>query len=134
MCKQKDRQLPASGEIVWDWELLILELSLGTVFEPGGPMHKGVPPGLRNRRRIWRILNGLGMPVNTVTSSTQAGEPSNTVVAGTQAEPPNNPAAAGSQPGASANTIAASTQAGPASNTVTAGTQGGEATNDGEAS
>ena len=120
MCKEKDQQLPATGQTLWDWELL-LELALDNVFEPGGLMHKGVPPGLRNRRRIWRMLHDLGAPINDVAASTQAGAPVNTVGASTQA-------------GAPFDAVVASTQAGAPVNTVAPTTQAGEAVSDGEAS
>ena len=147
MCMEKDPQLPASGEIVWDWERLIVHLGQVDVFEPGGRMHRGVPPGLRNRRRIWRMLFELGKPVSAVTASTQAGAPGSPVAASTEAGVPSNTIAASTQVGAPAITIAASTQAGVPANTVAVGsqvegpvntvpasTQAGEATNDGDIS
>ena len=147
MCKEKDQQLPATGQTLWDWELLLLELALDNVFEPGGLMHKGVPPGLRNRRRIWRMLHELGVPAspvavspqaaatsNTVTTTTQLGAPINDVAASTQAGAPVNTVGASTQAGAPIDAVVASTQAGAPVNTVAPTTQAGEAVSDGEAS
>ena len=105
---EKDQQLPASGETVWNWKRLIIELAKRDVFEPGGLMHKGVPPGLRDRRRLWRMLSELGKPVCAVAASNQAG--------------------------ASSDAVTTITQAGACVNSVAARTQAEEATNDGEAS
>lgn len=44
----------------WDWELLIRQLSGSTAFEPGNDM-ESVPPGLVNRKRIWRLVNEARM-------------------------------------------------------------------------
>ena len=43
------------GNDLWDWEQLVRQLAQVEVFEPGNPMSKA-PLNLRNRRRIWRIL------------------------------------------------------------------------------
>lgn len=43
---------------VWDWELLVRMLAQTTIFEPGNAM-EDVPLGLRNRRRIWRLLEEM---------------------------------------------------------------------------
>lgn len=40
----------------FDWELLVRQLAQLDVFEPGTAMPH---PGLRNRRRIWRILEEM---------------------------------------------------------------------------
>ena len=40
----------------WDWELLVRQLAQPEVFEPGGVM-ESAPLALRNRRRIWRLLD-----------------------------------------------------------------------------
>ena len=42
----------------WDWELLVRELAQSNVFEPGSTMQYA-PSGLRNRRRIWRVLEEM---------------------------------------------------------------------------
>ena len=48
----------ADGDREWDWELLARQLAHREAFEPGGPM-EGAPPGLRNRRRIWRLVEEM---------------------------------------------------------------------------
>lgn len=47
--------LPDENGSLWDWEQLVRTLAQVKVFEPGNPMSKA-PLKLRNRRRIWRIL------------------------------------------------------------------------------
>ena len=71
MCEQKDQQQPGNGAFRWDWEGLIRTLAQQAVFEKDGPMSNGVPLGLRNRRRIWRIMRELKVPENNVASSDQ---------------------------------------------------------------
>lgn len=44
--------------VIWDWEMLVRQLSQVTAFEPGNPL-EDVHPGLRNRRRIWRIVEDM---------------------------------------------------------------------------
>ncbi|MCJ1450109.1 hypothetical protein MMC28_000438 [Mycoblastus sanguinarius] len=58
-------QLPSvegEGLTDWDWEHLARMLSQTGAFEPGGCMGKGAPAGLRNRRRIWRVLAEMEAP------------------------------------------------------------------------
>lgn len=43
-------------ENLWDWELLVRQLAQLDAFEPGGVM-ESAPWALRNRRRIWRLLD-----------------------------------------------------------------------------
>ncbi|KAF7166705.1 hypothetical protein CNMCM5623_000249 [Aspergillus felis] len=43
------------AEEVWDWERLVRTLAQVEVFEPGQPLEHA-PLRLRNRRRIWRLL------------------------------------------------------------------------------
>jgi hypothetical protein len=43
------------AEEVWDWERLVRTLAQVEVFEPGHPLEHA-PLRLRNRRRIWRLL------------------------------------------------------------------------------
>jgi hypothetical protein len=43
------------AEDVWDWERLVRTLAQVEVFEPGNPLQHA-PLRLRNRRRIWRLL------------------------------------------------------------------------------
>ncbi|GFF34306.1 contactin [Aspergillus udagawae] len=43
------------AEEVWDWESLVRTLAQLEVFEPGQPLEHA-PLRLRNRRRIWRLL------------------------------------------------------------------------------
>jgi hypothetical protein len=43
------------AEEVWDWEHLVRTLAQVEVFEPGQPLEHA-PLRLRNRRRIWRLL------------------------------------------------------------------------------
>lgn len=45
----------------WDWERLVRMLAQADAFEPGGCM-RGAPLGLRNRRRIWRMLADMEAP------------------------------------------------------------------------
>ena len=42
-------------EACWNWELLARQLSQLKIHEPGDTSLR-LPPALRNRRRIWRIL------------------------------------------------------------------------------
>lgn len=44
--------------VIWDWEMLFRQLSQVTAFEPGNPL-EDVNQGLRNRRRIWRIVEDM---------------------------------------------------------------------------
>ncbi|KAF5860094.1 hypothetical protein ETB97_002055 [Aspergillus alliaceus] len=50
-----DDVLTYEAEDVWDWELLVRTLAQVEVLEPGNPLQH-VPLRLRNRRRIWRLL------------------------------------------------------------------------------
>ena len=52
-----------SGEKLndWDWERFVRMLAQADAFEPGGCM-QGAPDGLRNRRRIWRMLGEMRAP------------------------------------------------------------------------
>ncbi|KAE8380574.1 hypothetical protein BDV26DRAFT_279480 [Aspergillus bertholletiae] len=51
-----DDDVPTYGaEGVWNWERLVRTLAQVEVFEPGNPLQHA-PLRLRNRRRIWRIL------------------------------------------------------------------------------
>jgi hypothetical protein len=43
------------AEDFWDWELLVRTLAQVEVFEPGSLLEHA-PLRLRNRRRIWRLL------------------------------------------------------------------------------
>jgi hypothetical protein len=43
-------------ESAWDWELLVRQLAQVEVFEKGNLM-ASAPLGLRNRRRIWRLVD-----------------------------------------------------------------------------
>lgn len=45
---------------VWDWELLVRQLAQVEVFQEGNLM-ANVQLGLRNRRRIWRVLEAVRM-------------------------------------------------------------------------
>lgn len=56
MIKQKDAE-PQD----WDWEYLVRTLAQVEAFEPGNTM-ENAPLGLRNRRRIWRILEEIEVP------------------------------------------------------------------------
>lgn len=47
--------LTYEAEDIWDWELLVRTLAQVEVFEPGNPLQHA-PLRLRNRRRIWRLL------------------------------------------------------------------------------
>ncbi|RAQ46461.1 hypothetical protein AFGD_000221 [Aspergillus flavus] len=47
--------LTYEAEDVWDWERLVRTLAQVEVFEPGNPLQHA-PLRLRNRRRIWRLL------------------------------------------------------------------------------
>jgi hypothetical protein len=40
----------------WDWELLVRQLTETDIFEPGKLMDHALL-GLRNRRRIWRLVD-----------------------------------------------------------------------------
>ena len=62
MCKAKDLEPLRTGTTKWDWERLVRALAQKDVFEPGGSMADGVPLGLRNRRRIWRMIEDIGIP------------------------------------------------------------------------
>ena len=57
LCAQKYGECPGP---TWDWKSLIQTLMEENVFEPGGEMHENVPLGLRNRRRIWKIMHEMG--------------------------------------------------------------------------
>jgi hypothetical protein len=53
--------LPAYGaDNYWDWEQLVRQLAQVEAFETGHPMEHA-PFALRNRRRIWRILDEARM-------------------------------------------------------------------------
>lgn len=43
-------------EDIWDWEQLVRQLAPPDAFEPGNLM-ENAPLRLRNRRRIWRLLD-----------------------------------------------------------------------------
>ncbi|KAE8416500.1 hypothetical protein BDV36DRAFT_284520 [Aspergillus pseudocaelatus] len=47
--------LTYEADDVWDWERLVRTLAQVEVFEPGNPLQHA-PLRLRNRRRIWRLL------------------------------------------------------------------------------
>ncbi|KAK6835713.1 hypothetical protein RU639_001826 [Aspergillus parasiticus] len=47
--------LTYEAEDVWDWERLVRTLAQVEMFEPGNPLQHA-PLRLRNRRRIWRLL------------------------------------------------------------------------------
>ena len=46
------------GSESWDWELLVRQLGQANSFNKGQIMY-GALPGLRNRRRIWRLLSEM---------------------------------------------------------------------------
>ena len=57
-CRQKDTQTPDDPSEHWDWELLVRTLTQERVFEPDHPLQHA-PHGLRNRRRIWGIVEEI---------------------------------------------------------------------------
>lgn len=42
----------------WDWELLIRQLAQPDIYEPGKAL-PNLPLGVRNRQRIWRLVEDL---------------------------------------------------------------------------
>ena len=57
-CREADAKEHKGQPVVWDWELLIRQLSQPDAFEATGAF-AGAPLGLRNRRRIWRCLSDM---------------------------------------------------------------------------
>lgn len=52
----KEASKPPEQE--WNWELLVRQLAQVNIHEPGAVL-EGLPMGLRNRRRIWRIVKDI---------------------------------------------------------------------------
>ena len=72
-CARKQRTKDKDGDtIAWDWELLVRQLSQTDVFEPTGGL-SDAPLGLRNRRRIWRILSDIEFSSSEVIEKEGAG-------------------------------------------------------------
>lgn len=60
-CLRKELETDRYGNsIAWDWELLVRQLYQINAFEPEGHFAEA-SLGLRNRRRIWRILGDMGL-------------------------------------------------------------------------
>ncbi|MCJ1485499.1 hypothetical protein MMC06_005673 [Schaereria dolodes] len=57
-CRRVDKEASEASVHGWDWELFARMLAQTAIFEQGNMM-EGVPLGLRNRRRIWRIAQEL---------------------------------------------------------------------------
>ena len=53
---RKETLKPPNQE--WDWELLVRQLAQVNILEPRAIL-KHLPMGLRNRRRIWRIIEDI---------------------------------------------------------------------------
>ena len=53
---RKEAELRGGDE--WNWELLVRQLAQITLYEPGQVL-KDLPLGLRNRRRIWRLVGDI---------------------------------------------------------------------------
>ena len=53
---RKEAELRGGDE--WNWELLVRQLAQGNLYEPGKVL-KDLPLGLRNRRRIWRLVGDI---------------------------------------------------------------------------
>ena len=58
-CREKNKETHNGQHVIWDWELLIRQLSQPEAFEPDRGFAAGAPLGVRNRRRIWRCLGDL---------------------------------------------------------------------------
>ena len=52
------REKEESSSTVWNWELLVRQLAQSTIHEPGKVL-ENLPMGLRNRRRIWRLVEDI---------------------------------------------------------------------------
>ena len=52
----KDLDCPPHSQ--WNWELLVRQLAQSRIREPGNGLH-GLAPGLRNRRRIWQLVEDI---------------------------------------------------------------------------
>lgn len=53
---KKEASLPAGEE--WNWELLVRQLAQSDLYEPRKVL-EDLPLGLRNRRRIWRLVGDI---------------------------------------------------------------------------
>ena len=53
-----DKQLCKPPGQEWNWELLVRRLSIVNIHEPKA-VFEDLPIGLRNRRRIWRIVDDM---------------------------------------------------------------------------
>jgi hypothetical protein len=58
--QQSNNNPPFNADGAWDWELLVRQLAQVEVFEDGNIM-ADVQLGLRNRRRIWRLVDDARM-------------------------------------------------------------------------
>ncbi|KAL9087050.1 MAG: hypothetical protein Q9165_006878 [Trypethelium subeluteriae] len=56
--REKDASTDGSEDSRWDWELLVRQLAQPNVFDEGQPL-TDVPIGLKNRRRIWQLLDDM---------------------------------------------------------------------------
>ena len=56
MLRMKERSKAKGRE--WNWELFVRQLAQPGIFEAGAVV-KDLPLGLRNRRRIWRLVDDL---------------------------------------------------------------------------
>lgn len=54
----KEASKPHNGEYEWNWELLVRQLAQSNLFEEG-KHPRDLASGIRNRRRIWRILEEM---------------------------------------------------------------------------
>ena len=53
---RKEAELRGGDE--WNWELLVRQLAQGDIYEPRKVL-EDLPLGLRNRRRIWRLVGDI---------------------------------------------------------------------------
>ena len=53
---RKEAELQGGDE--WNWELLVRQLAQGDLYEPRKVL-EDLPLGLRNRRRIWRLVGDI---------------------------------------------------------------------------
>jgi hypothetical protein len=58
--RRSDGDPPFDVDGAWDWEFLVRQLAQVEVFEDGNMM-ANVQLGLRNRRRIWRLVDEARM-------------------------------------------------------------------------
>lgn len=66
-CRLKDSETYDDGsKIRWDWERLVRHLAQDDVFTSSEGL-TNAPEGLKNRRRIWRCLDEMRVPIEEVS-------------------------------------------------------------------